>query len=309
MSAPARPGTRSLALVAIVSANLIGGISYPIQKIALQGLPPATVTLLRNLVALALLLWLVRRRGPLPRWDRADHLRVLAIGTCAFALPMWLGIVGVERSTASNASILILLEPVTILLLAALFLGERITPRQLCGVGLGLAGALVIVLEGASASDLLAGEHLLGNLVLALHGILWGLYTPLAKPLSARHDALDLCLRATLVGVLALVPLALLEHESWQAGPELLPALGWTLALGLFVSFASTWLWLWALAHIAASRVAGFVFLQPLAGVLFGLGLLGESLSTSARIGAGLIVAGVAFDLLRPRQTGRESTG
>lgn len=302
MSAPARPGTRTLALVAIVAANVLGGVSYPAQKVALEGLPPATVTLVRNLVALVVLFVLVRRRGTRAKWERRDRLRVGAIGVFAFALPMWLGIVGVELAGASSGSILILLEPVTIVVLAGLFLGERITGLRVLGVALGLAGALVIVLEGASWSELLAGEHLTGNLILALHGILWGLYTPLAKPLSARHDALELCLRVTTVGVLVLVPLAALELSGWSRGPELLPALGWTVALGLFVSFGSTWLWLWALSHLDASRVAGFVFLQPLAGVLVGVGLLGEQLSSATLAGAALIVAGVALDLLPTRR-------
>lgn len=306
MSAPARPSARTLALAAIVGANVLGGVSYPAQKVALEGLPPATVTVLRNLVALVILYVLVRRRGPLVAWERRDRLRVGAIGIFAFALPMWLGIVGVERASASSASILILLEPVTIVVLAGLFLGERITGLRMLGVALGLAGALVIVLQGASFAELLAGEHLTGNLILALHGILWGLYTPLAKPLSARCDALDLCLRVTTVGVAVLLPLAWLERSSWSAGPTLLPALGWTVALGLFVSFGSTWLWLWALSHLDASRVAGFVFLQPLAGVLVGVGLLDERLATATVAGAALIVAGVALDLLPAR---RESAG
>jgi drug/metabolite transporter (DMT)-like permease len=218
---------------------------------------------------------------------------------------MWLGILGVELvgdAGASNASILILLEPVTIVVLAGVFLGERIGGLRIAGVVLGLAGALVIVLEGASLSNLFAGEHVVGNGILALHGVLWGLYTPLAKPLARRVDALDLCLRVTAMGVVAQMPLALFEHERWSAGPELLPALGWMLALGVFVSFASTVLWLWALSHLEASRVAGFVFLQPLSGVLVGVGLLGERLSTATVMGAALIVAGVALDLVPVRR-------
>jgi drug/metabolite transporter (DMT)-like permease len=54
---------------------------------------------------------------------------------------------------------------------------------------------------------------------------------------------------------------------------------------------------MWALTHLDASRVAGFVFLQPLAGVLVGVGLLDERLSAATLLGGALIVAGVALDL------------
>jgi drug/metabolite transporter (DMT)-like permease len=291
---------RRTALVCIVLANVLGGVSYPAQKAALAGLPPATVSLLRNLVgALALGLCLAwrRRAGVVLRpWTRAENARVLALGTVAFALPMWLGIVGVELSSASNASILILLEPVTIVAIAWLVLGEKVGPAKLAMLALGLVGAMAIVLEGAALGGLFASQSFAGNLILALHGVLWGCYTPIAKPLSERHDAFDLCQRANLVSLVALMPLVGFEWLRFEAGPALVPSLLWTAALGLAVSFGGTVLWLLALRHLPATSVAGFVFLQPLAGVLVGSLGFGERLSLPALFGGALIVAGVALD-------------
>jgi drug/metabolite transporter (DMT)-like permease len=301
MKARVADRARGLAVLGMVAANVLGGVSYPMQKVALAGLPPATVIWLRNVVAVAALvacLHVRARRAPAPAWTRPEQARLLALGTLAFALPLWLGIVGVERASAANASILILLEPVTIVAIAWLVLGEAIGPLKLAVLALGLLGALAIVLEGASFGDLVAGEHFVGNLLLALHGVLWGFHTPLAKPLSERHDALDLCLRATLVSLVALVPAVLSEAPRWEAGPELAPALAWTVALGLLVSFGATALWIWALRHLPATNVAGFVFLQPLAGVLVGVGWMEESLSAAAIAGCALIVAGVALDVV-----------
>lgn len=305
MSAPGAPG-RGPAILCIVLANVLGGVSYPAQKLALEGLPPATVCFLRNVVALVPLYLVARTRwragSGRPAWTRGERLRVLALGTLAFALPMWLGIVGVELASAANASILILLEPVTIVAIAWLVLRERVGPLKVLGLVLGLTGALAIVLEGASLSGLWAGEAFLGNLVLALHGCLWGCYTPIALPLCRRHDSFDICLRATLVSLLVLGPAALLEAGGWSGGAALAPALAWTVGIGLFVSFGSTVLWLMALRHLPAASVAGFIFLQPLCGVLVGIALLGERLSPASVLGGALIVAGVTLDVLR---TGR----
>jgi drug/metabolite transporter (DMT)-like permease len=305
MSAPGTAG-RGLAILCIVLANVLGGVSYPAQKLALEGLPPATVSLLRNLVALVPLFLCVRARrraGGLATWTRAERVRVFLLGSVAFALPMWLGILGVELASASNASILILLEPVTIVAIAWLVLGESVGPLKVAGLVLGLLGALAIVLEHTSLGGLLEGEMFLGNAVLVLHGVLWGCYTPLAKFLSARHDSFDICLRATLVSLLVLAPAALLEAPRWSAGPSLAPALAWTVGIGLFVSFGGTVMWLAALRHLPAANVAGFIFLQPLCGVLVGILFLDESLSPAALLGAALIVAGVALDVaLSPRR-------
>jgi len=298
---------RRLAVLAIVVANVLGGVSYPAQKAALAGLPPATVTMLRGIVALVPLLLVAARSGTRLTWTRAEGWRVLALGTVAYALPMWLGIVGIERSTASNGSILVLLEPVTIVILAWLWLGEHVGLLKLASIGLGLCGALCIVLEGAALDDLFAGEHFLGNALLAVHGVLWGLHTPLAKPLAVRHDPYDLTLRVTLAGTLAMAPAVWLERSAWRAGPELVPALLWSAGVGLLVSFGAVAMWLWALRHIPATSVAGFVFLQPLTGVLVGVGFMDERLSAAALLGTGLIVAGVGLDVVLTAARGRSA--
>jgi drug/metabolite transporter (DMT)-like permease len=296
-----------LGVVAIVLANVIGGASYPAQKIALDGLPPATVTCLRNLVAFVALGLLVLQRGTrFSAWTRRDLVRVGWLGTIAFAVPMWLGIVGVKLSSSANGSLLILLEPVTIVALAWLFLGESVGPAKLASIALGLSGALAIVLEGASLGALFSGERFVGNAILALHGILWGLHTPIAKPLSARHDALGLTFLTVMISLPLLVVAALREAPQWEGGPELWPALAWTVGLGLTVSFLAVLLWLAALRTIPASSVAGFVFLQPLTGVLIGMVLLGERLSVAALVGGALILAGVAVDVAVTARRGRE---
>ncbi len=295
---------RTLAVLWIVVANVVGGLSYPAQKAAIAGLSPTRVTAVRNLVALAALACFgPRLLRSLRLWSRREIARGALLGTLAFALPMWLGIVGVERSSAANASILILLEPVTIVAIAALVLGEKIGAVRILCIALGLAGALCIVLQDVATGTLSAGDLagvglLSGNALLALHGILWGLYTPLAKPLVERHGAIGVSFLATLASSFVLVPAALLEREPLVASPELASALSWSVGLGLCVSFLGTVLWLAALRHISASSVAGFVFLQPLSGVLAGVWFLGERLTTAGILGGLLIVLGVALDIL-----------
>jgi drug/metabolite transporter (DMT)-like permease len=292
---------RRRAIVLIAVANVLGGVSYPMQKAALAGLPaPATVTQLRTLVAIALLAAFARWRGtPFAAWTRRDVARTALLGVLAMAAPLLLGIEGVRLSTASNGSILILLEPVTIVLLARFVLRERIASRKLLGAALGLAGALAIVFEGASLSDLMAGPHLAGNVLLAVHGVLWGLYTPLAKPLSERHDAVALTLLSFLFAMIVFVPAAALEWNGWSASaPGFGTAVGWSVALGVLVSFLSTVLWLASLRYISAASVAVFVFLQPLAGVATGVFVQGESMSLAALAGSALIVLGLALAIL-----------
>ena len=282
------------ALAAIVLANVIGGTTYLAQKIALDGLPPATVIVLRNLLAMACLLaWGAAIGGLRLSFTRREHLRLATLGILGYALPLILGIVGLRHSTAGNGSILILLEPVAIVFFARLLLGEAVRGGQALGLLLGLGGALAIVLEGAQDTDLLGSAHLQGNLILAAHGVLWGLYSPLMAPLVQRHRSLDVTFASMAWALVLLVPASLLERGDWHAGPHLGSALAWTAALGVIASFGGTVMWVWTLRHISPGTIAPFVFLQPLAGVLAGHLVLGEVLSENALLGGALIAAGV----------------
>lgn len=283
-----------LAIVAIALANLLGGSTYLAQKIALEGLPPATVTLLRTVIAMVcMVVWVMFTGGFRFGFTRGEKIRMAVLGVVAFALPTLLGIVGLRWSTAGNGSILILLEPGAILVFSFLLLGEHIRRLQVLGVLIGLAGAGAIVLEDAALADLFVAEHARGNLILALHGLLWGLYSPLVKPLAMKHRPIDITFVSMVFGLLLLVPAALFETDAWVAGPHLAEALWWTLGLGVLGSFAAVLLWNWSLVHLRSSTVAPFVFLQPLAGVLAGHFVLGEVLSEATLLGGTLIAVGV----------------
>lgn len=299
MSARPRP---ALGILFIAVANALGGASFPMQALALEGLGPGMVCALRQLIALPLLWAFARARGAsFASFGRRDHLRLAFLGVVAFGLPMLLGNIGVGLASASNGAILILIEPVTILLFAHFLLRERVGQRELGGVLLGLVGALCIVLESASTEGLFRGERFAGNLVLAAHALLWGLYTPLVRSLSLRHDTLAISTLTVACSLFLVLPYGLVEAVGWSPGPGLPAALWWSVGLGVGVSFTTTVLWVGALRHIEASLAAPFVFLQPVFGVLCGVLFLGERLSAPAILGAAFVALGCALALGRAR--------
>ena len=98
-----------------------------------------------------------------------------------------------------------------------------------------------------------------------------------------------------------LVPYGLWDARGWQPDEHTAAALGWTVALALGVSLTTTLLWIGAVRHLEASRIAPFVFLQPLAGVLLDRWMHDERLSTQASLGAALIAIGCLCALRNER--------
>jgi drug/metabolite transporter (DMT)-like permease len=291
----------SLPVLLLLIANVLGGVTYPLQKLALEGLPPATVTCLRSLLGLGLMAgWLALRREPLWPFPRREAGRLALVGILGVALPMLLGAEGIHRSTATNASLLILLEPVSIVLFARILLGDRMGARGSAGLLLGLVGAVVVVTEGLTAGpSFLEGKHLVGNLLLALSGILWGIYTPLLKPLAGHRDATALSFAAVAFSLVLMAPAALAESPRWTAGPGLGRALAATAVLGVIGTFLGTVLWTTALRHVSSAGVANLIFVQPVVSAAAGAVFLDERISVQAAIGGAIVGVGVLVGLAK----------
>jgi drug/metabolite transporter (DMT)-like permease len=290
------------AILVLLLCNLLGGITYPLQDAALEGLPPATIAALRSLLALGCMAgWLRLRREAAWPFDRRECGRLALVGIAALALPLLLGVVGVRLSTAINGSLLILLEPVSILLFARVLLGDRIGGTRAAGVAVGLCGAVLVAVGGAGGAGA-GSDPFLGNVLLAASGILWGLYTPLVAPLAKRHGAVAIAFAATAFALLLFVPAALLETASWERGPRLLQALLFTAVLGVLSSFLGTVLWNLALRDVPSAVVAPFVLLQPAVGAVGGALFRGEEFTWQALAGGGIAAAGVVLVILGERR-------
>jgi drug/metabolite transporter (DMT)-like permease len=282
----------------------VGGSTPALTKIALGGLEPFGLVALRQALGTLLLLALAhfgaraRGGGPLPRaaWSARERLLLLALAWAGFALPQILGAFGVALSSATHGALLSPLEPIGILLGAALLLREPLGLPHAAAAGLGVAGTLMIVLpSAASGADPRAG-HLGGDLLLCAGHLCWAIYTLAAKPLLARHDPLRISVLAGALSIPPLLPFALTEPFD---AARALPALGWVLLLAVLSSGVGVVAWNRALREVSASTMALFVFVQPAVGVAAGALALGEPVRAAALLGALLIAAGVAFAALR----------
>ena len=100
-------------------ANLIGGSTYSATTVMLRGFPNADATFVRMGLCTVLFLpflWTARHR--LCLLAGRDWLRVALVGTLGYALPLALGNYGQTMASSSVASLIIGLEPVSIVLLS-----------------------------------------------------------------------------------------------------------------------------------------------------------------------------------------------
>ncbi len=280
----------------LLIANLVFATGYAVSRVVLADVGPATLGLARVLIGGALLLaWAVREGASAPRspWTREDRVRVALMGVVGFALAFALGNWGLAYSTATNAALLITVEPTTLLVLSPLLLGERLTRRETLGAVLTLVGAVVVVLDGVPGLTRSLTPHWRGDLLLILSGVAYAAYSLLGRGVLTRHPVARVTAHSVVWGAVSIAPLAL--HE-WCVGPPpswTAAALVGTLYLGVVITALGYAVWNWCLERLGAARVAAFVNVQPLAGALLGIWWLREAVTPFLVLGGVLIVAGL----------------
>lgn len=278
----------------LVLTNAIGGSTYPAAAVMLRGFPARDAAFLRMAlccVFFAPFLWRARRR--LAALGARDWALLGAVGVFGYALPLVLGIYGQTLSTSSSAALFIGMEPVSIVVLSCLFLGERLTGLKFLSLAAGLSGAMLIAFQGLPRPGGAFEGRMIGDLVLAAGGICWALYSVVGKPVLSRVEPMDYTAATTVlcfVGVSAWAAPGLTPAAWRSAGAESWLALIYLAAAG---SFLGALIWNVVLRKVEASSSANFIFLQPLVGVALGAGVLGDPLTRWTAYGGALVLAGM----------------
>jgi drug/metabolite transporter (DMT)-like permease len=109
--------------------------------------------------------------------------------------------------------------------------------------------------------------------------VFWGLTTLVLRTTRVSGVRAEKALFYQVAGASLVTPLlSLAMSEPW--GLHYSAAAWWSLGLQTVVgAFASYLTWMWLLRHYPATRMASFTFLTPVFALVFGVGLLGETLS------------------------------
>jgi drug/metabolite transporter (DMT)-like permease len=257
------------------------------SKIVVTEVHPLTVAGIRVVVGglfLAALALAVRReRVP---WSDAPRLVALALLGVVFNQGLFL--LGVARTTATNASILIATIPVFTVLVAILLRKERAVTLRIVGIVVSFVGVAVLL----KAEQFNVAPNV-GDLFIIINALSFSFYLVLSRPLLAKYRSTTVVMWTFLVAGLFLGPIGAGLATDLDAGAvstRAWIALAWVVLVGTVIAYAFN---NYALKRLESSTVASFIFLQPLIGVALAMVLLGETLTTRTVIGGLLVVAGL----------------
>ncbi|OFW80222.1 MAG: hypothetical protein A2201_02640 [Alicyclobacillus sp. RIFOXYA1_FULL_53_8] len=271
-------------VAAIILANFIWSGSFSATAIAVHGMSPAFISMVRlGTGALVLSPFLKLSKGS--KWDWKTIFLALMLGAIGFAAPVYLETVGLALSTPALAAISIALEPLFTVVIASLLLRERLNWSRRLALAVAFVGAWAIAgLPRPGKSGYLAGDLLLIAAVFC-----YAIYNAYSQRLAGKLSSAAATSATLWGGFLSSIPIWLLTGGDV---PHSLRFPDWTALLYLaLVATASAYvLWMFALKIIPVSQAALFLYMQPVFGVLLSVMIVGTRPGWYFYLGAGLIL-------------------
>jgi drug/metabolite transporter (DMT)-like permease len=282
------PSSRIPLPLLVAAFCLLWSSAFAVAKLAIADCPPLILLTMRFLVAGVLMLGTTAIQGLPWRLARRDLIVFAALGIANQAAYLGLGYVGMRSVSAGLAALVISANPVLTAVLAATFLGERMTWRKTAGLLLGIGGVAFVV-ESRLAGGM---EHSVGILftIAALVSLVGG--TILFKRFAPRGGLWIGNGVQSLSAGLVLAPFAFSVESLGDIVPSwrLLAAFIYLVAL---VSVFAYLLWFHLLSVSSATAASSYHFMMPPLGMLFGWLLLDEHVASTDLIGVVPVAIGI----------------
>jgi len=268
-----------------LAAALWGGL-YVVSQLAFGNhLPPAILSLARLVIGAAALLAVLRS------WPKLREPRVAVLGLIV-SVTLLIQAYGTYLSGAATGSLLTLMTPVFVALLAPVFMHERTRLVQWVGIGLGIAGAAIVIGPAGAGS-------VLGDVLLVLASLTWAAFTVVGGNLVRARGSLAVTTAAATWAVPFTAVAAGVELAA-GARPALDPAgAAEILYLGLGATALGWWAWYRGVEGAPAAAVAVPFLIQPVVGVGLSALFLGAHLSLGFAVGSVLVAAGMLVASLK----------
>lgn len=286
MSTPARFGPRDLAVA--LAINLVWGLNIIAVKMSVNLVPPFTAALLRQAMVLVVCLpWL----RVVPGRMRDLIALSMVIGGAFFA------IVNLSLVVTQNIGALAIagqLGAPFSLILAIIFLGERIGPIRIAGMALAMSGCGLLVF------DPMAAKEISGLLLTVFASLLWATGSLLQRRLIGVGIP-TMYAWVGLGGTIVLAPLALFFERPVMTGAVTIPtvAFAWIAFSALGSTLIGSGGMAWLLQRHPVSTVIPVTLGAPVVGVLASSLVFGNPLTPVMVLGGVIAMAGVAIVTMR----------
>ncbi len=279
-------------LVAFVTIVIWGSTFVFTKLLLLAGLSAAQIFTLRFIIAYVLLLaYSIRNfRAFADSWR--DELLLMALGVTGGSVYFLAENEALNYTTATNTSLIVCSCPLVASVLIGLFYkAERMSRLQTLGALMAVAGVCVVVLNGHFVLHLSP----IGDTLALAANLCWALYSVLMIPAGRKYDSVFITRKVFFYGLLTIIPYYIWRPEELDFSKITFTSsvLFNLLFLGCVASMACFLAWTWVIKRLGAMVTTNYVYLNPVATIVFAWWILSEQITPFFLLGTVLILLGM----------------
>jgi putative membrane protein PagO len=286
--------SNGIKIVVFGTLCLIWSSTWIMIKVGLEGAPPITAAGFRFIIAsIVIFAILLYKRLGLPR-EKTFVCLSLYLGFFQIAVPYALVYWAEQHITSGLTSILFSTMPLTVAILARVFLGDPLTARKIGGILIGTLGVIVIFYDGTSLGG---HEALWGIAATLLSAVFASVSSIVIKRFSRPYHPLASIFVPIVIGGIVLTTAGRLVEAQETITFDTITVTS-IVYLAVFGSVAAFGLYYWIIKHMDVTVLSYQTFIIPILACLIGWIFLRETVTLRIALGGGMIVVGIALTTL-----------
>lgn len=279
--------------IALLVCNILWAMDYPFYNIVLPEYVHPMAMVSGSLIATALLSLIPLAWEKSEKVARTDIRKLIGAALLIGVLRKVFIMYGLSMTSPIDGSIIDTITPLLVLLISVVLGIDKFTRLKIAGLVLGMAGAVGVVLLGASGGHTHSG--LVGNLMIAGCALATSCYMVWFKKLIARYDVVTMLRWVYCLAALMVLPFGARElvHTDFAAmDTDILLAT-------LFVVFVPTYvpnlLLNYSLKYVQPTVSSIYTYLQPVLAVILSVAMGLDRLHLDTALCALVIFFGVGL--------------
>lgn len=283
---------RILALIAVSIATIIYGVTFTVAKEVMPNYVNAFGFILLRVLGAVIVFWIIGLFIKAKPIEKEDYKKIVVASFFGVGLNMLTFFKGLSYTSPISASVMMVTAPILVLIFSSILIKEKILPKKIIGIIIGLIGAVVLIVYGNSSKGN-SENMMLGNFLVFVNAASYGMYLVVAKKLIAKYHPIVFVKWLYLFGLAFVIPFGFSEFMAikWSVMPTSI-----YLKIGFIIIFTTcvTYLFnLYGLSKLKPTTVSVFIYLQPVIATLYALLVGSDSLNIVKIIATLLIFSGV----------------
>jgi drug/metabolite transporter (DMT)-like permease len=295
---------RLRAHAALFFSGVLFGANYWIAKgLMPEYMSPMQIIFYRGLITMLLFQLLSLLLGA-EKTSKRDIGRLAICGLLGVAANQMLFFTGLNYTSPVDTALIHAGSPLMVLTFSAWIIGEKASPLKIAGIILGGAGAVLLVLQGKSASA--GSNQLLGNVLIFFNIMAYSLYLVLVKPIMARYSPITVLKWVFTFGFFMVLPFSVSEAHTVNWGHFSVSA--WISIIYIIVgtTFLTYLLTIISLRTLSAGTAGYYIYMQPFIATTIGILFYNEKFTAIKLIAAVVVFAGVYLVIKPETKKGAE---